>query len=126
VLTPDEAAAAEPRWLKRAPQKASADTTSPTTPSTAAIRPRCDLVPAPALHRHADAAGGHGARRRRRRSGAAPAGCVAPARSMATSGIGVSMQTPAPGTKSQRGLIAAVLGVVGLVVVGGAFWRCAA
>jgi serine/threonine-protein kinase len=50
-----------------------------------------------------------------------PPPAAAPARSMATSGIGVSMQTPTPGTKSQRGLIAAVLGVVGLVVVGGGF-----
>jgi hypothetical protein len=45
-----------------------------------------------------------------------PPPAAAPARSMATSGIGVSMQTPTPGIKSQRGLIAA-----GLVIVGGGF-----
>jgi hypothetical protein len=50
-----------------------------------------------------------------------PTPTAVPARSLATSGIGVSMQTPAPTAKSQRGLLAAVLGVVGLAVVGGGF-----
>jgi serine/threonine-protein kinase len=53
--------------------------------------------------------------------GSLPPPAAAPARSLATSGIGVSMQTPAPTAKSPRGLLAAVLGVVGLVVVGGGF-----
>jgi eukaryotic-like serine/threonine-protein kinase len=52
---------------------------------------------------------------------APPSAVQARSIAMATSGVGVSMQTPAPATKPQRGLVAAVLGVVGLVVVGGGF-----
>ncbi|HXK18863.1 MAG TPA: protein kinase, partial [Polyangiaceae bacterium] len=43
------------------------------------------------------------------------------ARSLATSGIGVSMQTPVHTAKSQRGLLAAVLSVMALIVIGGGF-----
>ena len=51
-----------------------------------------------------------------------PPPSVVPARSMATSGIGVSMQTPVHTAKSQRGLLAAVLAALALVVGGGGFF----
>jgi len=51
-----------------------------------------------------------------------PPPSVVQARSMATSGIGVSMQTPVHTAKSQRGLLAAVLSAMALVVVGGGFF----
>jgi serine/threonine-protein kinase len=50
-----------------------------------------------------------------------PPPSMVPARSvaMATSGVGVSMQTPAPAAKSKRGLLLAGLAALGVVLVGG-------
>jgi len=53
--------------------------------------------------------------------GSMPPPAAAPARSLATSGIGVSMRSAPPAPKSQRGLLAAVLGIMALVLVGGGF-----
>jgi serine/threonine-protein kinase len=49
-----------------------------------------------------------------------PPPSVVPARSMATSSVGVSMRTPAPAKQQHRGLVLA-LGLLGLLGAGGAF-----